>query len=275
MSHPLSLAFLTLYDCGPVEAIRTAGETGYDLIGLRLLPAAPTEAPYGLMTDPVVLKEAQAALRDTGIKVADIEIARLKPETDVREFERFLENGAALGARNILVAGDDPDHARLTQTYGAFCQLAEQYGMTADLEFMPWTKVPDLKSALKIVEGAEQDNGAILVDALHFDRSQTTLEEVRGLPRSRMNYVQLCDGPSEYGRSDEELIYIARGGRLMPGDGGIDCVSLVKAIPDGVPISLEIPNHDFVRGMTPKERAALALNKAKEIITQAGRSTGQ
>ena len=39
MAHPLSLAFLTVFDAGPVEAVRIAAETGYDRVGLRFLPA--------------------------------------------------------------------------------------------------------------------------------------------------------------------------------------------------------------------------------------------
>ena len=52
MPHKLSLAFLTLFDCGPVETIRIAAETGFDMVGLRLLPAAPGEDDYPLLTIP-------------------------------------------------------------------------------------------------------------------------------------------------------------------------------------------------------------------------------
>ena len=33
--HPLSLAFLTVADVGPVEAVHVAAETGYQKIGFR------------------------------------------------------------------------------------------------------------------------------------------------------------------------------------------------------------------------------------------------
>ena len=45
MGHRYSLAFLTIFDLGPVEAVRVAAETGYDLVGLRLLPAAARASP--------------------------------------------------------------------------------------------------------------------------------------------------------------------------------------------------------------------------------------
>lgn len=272
MAHPLSLAFLTLFDCGPVDAIRIAGETGYDMVGLRLLPAAPGEPPYPLMTDPAVLRAAVAALKESGVSVGDVEIARLKPETKARDFEPFLAHAAALGARHVLVAGDDPDHARLTQTFGDFCRLSRGYGLTADLEFMPWTSVPDIASALAIVEAAGEANGGVLVDALHLDRSKGDADAVRALPPGLVNYVQFCDGLAAYDPSDAGLIHIARAARLMPGDGDIDLVGMARAIPDGVTISVEVPNHELAQRLGPRERARLGLETTRRVLAAAGRA---
>jgi len=272
MSHKLSLAFLTLFDCGPVEAIRIAAETGYDMVGLRLLPAAPGEAPHALMTDKAVQREAKAALADTGISVSDVDIVSLMPETRASDFERFCANAAELGARHVLVAGDDPDHARFTANFAAFCRLARTHGLTADLEFMPWRMVRDLATARAIVEAAGEDNGGILVDALHLDRSKGTLDQVRALPRAMINYVQFCDGLADYDPSDEGLVHVARQARLMPGEGDIDLVGLAGAIPDDVIVSLEIPNHELARTLGPKERAAAAMAATRRVLAAAGRA---
>lgn len=269
MAHRLSLAFLTVAGCSPAEAVRIAAETGYDMIGFRLLPSG-TEAPYPLMHDAGVLNETLAALKDTGIEVGDVEIARLKPQTPVSGFESFLERAARLGARHILVAGDDPDHARLTASFSAFCQLCHGYGLTADLEFMPWTPVSDLATARRIVEGAAQPNGGVLIDALHFDRSASSLQQVRDLPRNLIHYVQFCDGPPDYDPGDEELIRIARTARLLPGEGNIDCVSLARAIPKDVTISIEIPNLERARQLAPKEWASAAIAATRHVLMSAG-----
>ena len=66
------------------------------------------------MTDDAVLAETAAALKDTGVGVADVEIVRLKAETDVADFTPFFARAERLGAKNVLVAGDDPEEARLT-----------------------------------------------------------------------------------------------------------------------------------------------------------------
>jgi sugar phosphate isomerase/epimerase len=272
MARKLSLAFFTLFDCGPVDMIRVAAETGYDMVGLRLLPPVQGEAPYPLMRDAGVRRETLAALKETGIAVCDVEIVRLKPETKTEEFERFLEIAAELGARHVLVVDDDPDASRFIDSFAALCRLSRPYGLTADLEFMPWTKAPDLRSARAFVEKADEPNGGVLIDALHFDRSKSTLEEVLALPRHLVHYAQFCDGPLGYDPSDEALLRVARGERLFPGEGGIDCVSLAKAIPEDIVISLEAPNRELAKTVGPKDRAKIGIAALRRTLASAGRT---
>ncbi|MBD1549408.1 sugar phosphate isomerase/epimerase family protein [Roseibium aggregatum] len=266
MTHPYSLAFLTTSEVGPAEAVHIAAETGYDLVGLRFLPAAPgSEADYPVMTDPAVQREVAQALAETGVKLADIEIARLGPETDIASFEAFCALGQRFSARHVLVAGDDPEPARLTETFGRFCELAKLHGLTADLEFMPWTAVKTIADARRIVESAGHENGGVLIDALHFDRCGSTLDEVRSLPHKMLNYAQLCDGPAPYDPSDQGMIQIARAERLLPGEGGIDLVGLVRALPEGIPLSIEVPRLHLVGKVSARDRAHQALEAAKAI----------
>ncbi len=272
MAHDYSLAFLTTSDIGPAEAVHVAAEAGYQMVGLRFLPAAPgNEDAYPVMTDASVQQNVADALNETGIKLADIEIARLKAGTDVSSFEEFCALGQRFSARHVLVAGDDPEHDRLTDTFGRFCELAQEYGLTADLEFMPWTAVKTVADALKIVESAGQENGGVLVDALHFDRSGSTLAEVAALPRHRLNYAQLCDGPVPYDSSDAGMIHIARAERMLPGEGGIDLESLVRALPEDITLSVEVPRLHLNGILSPLVRAKLALEAAINVVASASR----
>lgn len=265
MTHPFSLAFLTTFDVGPVEAVQIAAKAGYDMVGLRFLPAAPNEIVHPVMTDQALQREVSAALTDTGVQLADIEIIRLKPDTKVADLESFCALGQRLGARNVLVAGDDPDHDRMIQNFGKFAELAGSYGLTADLEFMPWTSVKNLRDAQKIVDAAGAPNGGVLIDALHFDRSDSSLDEIRSLPTSRIHYVQLCDGSVPYDPSDAGLIEIARGARLLPGDGGIDLRAIVSLLSPDTPLSVEIPNHQRAKTASPLLRAKEALAACKAL----------
>lgn len=271
--HPLSLAFLTTFDVGPVEAVRVAAATGYQMVGLRILPSASSgEADYPLLTDDRLLSEVNAALADTGIAVADVEIVRLKPENDWNLFARFAERCEALGARHVLVAGDDAERGRLTENFARFCDLAASHRLTADLEFMPWTQVPDLTVALDVVRQAGRANGGVLVDALHYDRSNTTLEQIAALPHVHVNYVQLCDGRHPYDPSDEELIRVARGERLFPGMGDIDLIGLARIVPDRVTISVEVPHRALAAKIDAIGRAAMGHAATMAVLRAADRS---
>ena len=273
MAHLLSLAFLTVMDAGPVEAVRIAAATGYHMVGLRALPAAAAgEGPYPLLTDDGLLEEVKAALGETGVRLGDMEIIRLKEATDVASFAPLLERTAFLGGRHLLVAGDDTDEARLTGNFAVLCELAARYDLTADLEFMPWTAVKTLADARRVVEAAAHPNGGVLIDGLHFDRAKSTLDEIRALPRERINYVQVCDGPVPYDPSDEGMIFIARNGRMLPGDGGIDLESMIRAVPDDVTISVEIPLVELARTVGPMERARMAREATVRLLEKAGRS---
>src|SRR3981189_2609389 len=180
-----SLAALTRLDLAPPGWIDVAAACGYQQVGLRLLPAMPGGVAYPLMEDEAGLKETLARLDATGITVADLEVVALRPETQIAAFSAFFETGARLGARHILVAAYDPDLGRFRDRYAAFCEAAAPYGLTADLEFMPWSYVPDLATANKIVTEVAQANAGVLVDALHFDRSKSSVAELGNIPTHR------------------------------------------------------------------------------------------
>ncbi|WP_298285502.1 sugar phosphate isomerase/epimerase [Acidocella sp.] len=266
-----SLAHLTVLDLAPPEMIETAHQAGYTHAGLRLLPAAPGGQAYDLMTDAALLRETRARSAATGVEVFDLEIIRLGPGFALDAVLPFLDTGAELGARAVLVAGDDPDFARLTANYAAFCTAAAARGLTADIEFMPWTEVPDLATAQRLVTAAGTPaNAGILVDALHYARSPGGPEAVAALPGACLHYAQICDAPKAMPPTREELIHDARTNRLPPGEGGIDLVTLLRALPPGLPLSVEIPNHRRAPARGPLGWAADCLRAAKTIAEQAG-----
>lgn len=263
----MSLAALTVLELSPPEMVEVAARAGYSHIGLRLEPATPEEHHFPLVRDADLRRQTAERLRDTGIKVLDVEILRLKPDTRVSDFEALFAVGAEFGASELLVAGNDPDEQRLTDNFAALCDLAAHYGLHPHLEFMPWTDAKDLTQAMRIVENAGRDNGCVLVDAFHFDRSASRLEDVRRLPASRMRYAQLCDvaGP----RPDDmaEILRQARNERRFPGDGDCDLQGLLRSLPADLPLSLEIPTRQLLeQGVGALQRAQWALQKAHNVL---------
>jgi len=239
-----SLAQLTVLSLGPPEIVAVAAQAGYSHAGIRLLPAAPGGTAYPLMNDAAQLRETLAVLRDTGVQVFDLEIIRLGERFEAGDYRAFFEVGQQLGAKAVLVGCDDPDPARLAQSYAALCEAARPYGLTADVEFMPWTAVRNAADAVAVVEAAGRPaNAGILVDGIHFGRLHTTLDEIRALPREWLHYAQMCDAVAGTDFSDADLIHTARCERLLPGEGTVDLKGLFEALPADLPVSVEIP-HD-------------------------------
>lgn len=264
----LSLAYLTYAPLPPPDAVALAADLGYGAVGVRALPVAPGAAFDPLIEDPHLLRETVARCRDTGVAVYDVEIVRLGPDFDPERVRPFLETCEALGARAVLVAGDDPEEARLTASFAAFCAAAAGHGITGDLEFMPWTTVPDARTAHRIVAAARQPNGRVLVDTLHAGRSATTLADIAALPAALLGYAQICDAPAAVPTTDAGLIHTAREARLIPGEGGIDLVGILAQLPPDLAVSVEIPNAEGLAAHGPREWARRARDATRDILAR-------
>lgn len=264
MSRVYSLAYLSSHRCTPAEAIRIAAQTGYSFVGLRLWPNAPGAPQQHLLDQPQALRETLAAQRDTGVGVFDLEIIRIGESFDPHTWDALYDAGAALKAKAILVAGDDTNEERLTNHYARLCEVMATFGITADLEFMPWTAVKDAKSALRIVQNAGSPaNAGVLVDALHFGRSTTTLEDIRAIPRELLHYAQICDAQAGLNFTTEQMIHTARCQRFLAGDGTIDVKGLFDALPADLPVSVEVVNFDREAQTSPQDWAAECLARSR------------
>ena len=263
MSRPIALAALTVLELAPPDQVSCAADSGYGYVGLRLLAATAEEVQRPMVGDTPLVRETARRLADTGVRALDIEIFRLKPDTDVRSYRAALETGARLGAREALVAGNDPDESRLVDSFAAFCDIAAEYGIGGNLEPMPWTDVRNFAQAARIVERVARDNAGVLIDPIHFDRGDSRADEIPKVPAGRLRYVQLCDAPAERPRDTATLLHQARAERLMPGDGGLDLRGILRAVPRGLPISVEIPMQELARTVPAVERARRMLGKTR------------
>ncbi|HEY2757086.1 MAG TPA: TIM barrel protein [Pseudolabrys sp.] len=264
-----SLAALTALDLPPPQLIDVAHACGFEQVGLRLLAATPGGTAYPLMEDRQQMRETKAHLAATGVSVADLEVVAFRPDTVVASFEAFMEAGRELGAKHTLVAAYDPDLDRFSDRFVEYCALAERFGLTADLEFMPWTFVPDMPSASRIIAMAQSPAAGILIDALHFDRSGSRLEDLSRIPQSRLHYWQICDAPAERPTTIEAMIHAAREERMFPGEGGIDLVGLAKAMPTDITISIEVPTATLAKTVDAETRARRALRGSRAVIAAA------
>lgn len=266
MTTAFSLAHLTVVGLAPPEMIRVAARTGYSTVGLRLIRVTDTTPGYPLMDDPAMMRDTRAAMAETGVSVLDIEFVRITPEFDVAALEPFLAAGAELGARHVIAAPYDPDLSRLADRLGALAERAAAYGLGAVLEFFPWTAVPDLGAAIALVAATGRPEVGILVDTLHFDRSNSRLEDLERLPPARLPFVHVCDAPVQGSYTTEELLHAGRAERLPPGEGGIDIGRILAAMPPGIPVALEVPMTALTAVEGPEAVAARAIGAARRVL---------
>jgi len=252
----LSLAYLTVNGAKPVDHLEAAAAGGFDAAGLRIVALSHLNIDYGVIGNRERIREINRARERTGVQVFDIEVFTLGEKTDVAQLMPALETSAEIGASFVQAVSEDPDAARAAATFAALCDAASGFGLSVSLEFMRFRTLRTLQDTLALLEAAGRPNSGVLVDALHLARSGGSAAAVATVPRERVAYMQLCDAPAQAPPIDH-LAHEARTERRMPGDGDLPLEDLFDALPDDVPISVEVPRSSDV-DRSAKERAVLA-----------------
>lgn len=266
-----SLAHLTLIGCTPPELVYIAARAGYDAVSPRFIPI---RVPGEFVQSPVDRSQVRAtrtALATTGLKVTDIELARITEDVDPRTFCRSLEIGGELGARRMVMSAwtksrDDRDF--LIDVYSETCELAAPYGITVDLEFPTFSRLRTLDEALDIVRAADQPNGGILVDTLYLHLSRVDIGELLHVPSSLLHLLHVSDCLPGIADTRAGMIQLARDARLYPGEGWIDFPGIIERMPT-VDYSIELPNHSRLAELGYEEHARRCLQHAKRTFGKA------
>lgn len=266
---PLSLSYYTVPELSPPEAVHAAADAGFRFVGLRLLHGQPRDGAAPLMLDAALRRATEVALAARGLGALDASGARLVPTTIVDDFDPFLGTAAAMGARHVLATVDDPELARAAERMGRLCERAARLGLTVDLEFVPWMSVPSVAAAARFVASVGHPALGIAVDALHVHRSGSRAADIAAVARERLRYLQLCDAPAAAPGDRDGLIAEATKERLMPGDGAVDLVGLLRAMPRDIPIALEIPMANATRTTTAPERLRRAVTATRRVLALA------
>jgi sugar phosphate isomerase/epimerase len=237
-----SLSHLTLLRQSPPALAELAARVGYDFVGLRVMPLnLPGEPIHSLVTDAGLRRRTRAALESSGVKVLDVELARILPDNDVGRYLPALECAAELGARHVLSSAWCADRNFVRDQFCRLCELARPLNLTVDFEFVTFAAYATLDDAVELLRGSGCPNAGLAVDTLHFARSGHRPEELDGLPTGWFHYAQICDGPFEYSLEQTELKFVAREGRWYVGEGGVGVADIVGHMPN-IPYSIELPN---------------------------------
>lgn len=262
------MAYLTVRGCEPAEMAYIASRTGYDYISLRLIPMGiPGESAY-LPEDRAMISRAKTALKETGIKVLDIELARILDDFDPRSYLPAFEVAAELGAKHVISSAwttQKRDRAFIVDRFSEICDLAKPFDLTVNLEFPTFSRLTNLKEAADIVRAANRTNGGILIDSLYFHYSRIQLAELEQIPREYLNFMHICDTSENIPTIGPDMISVAREERLYVGEGCIDFSALLSQLPL-MPYSIELPNKKRLDELGFEGHARRCLETAKKAL---------
>jgi sugar phosphate isomerase/epimerase len=159
---------------------------------------------------------------------------------------------------------------RVVERFARVCDAAAEHGTRVAFEFLPWTGVADLGTAVDVVQAAGRPNGGVVLDAWHYFRGRPDEARLRSLAAGDVVAVQLDDADAEVvGPLFEDTMFRRR----LPGEGTFDLVGLIQTL-DGigvdVPYSVEIMS--TVEQARPVEEAARRAHDAAAGVLAAART---
>jgi sugar phosphate isomerase/epimerase len=205
------------------EAASAAGLRGSSFWGFHLQALADHVGGWDALT---------SLLERLGLPVRAVEAAFAWPAGD-EEATRAEAAGLAdlarrSGAGIVAAVCMDPalpDDDTARAGLAIVVEEARAAGARVALEFLPWSGIPDLATAWRLVEPLGPDAG-ILLDSWHWYRQPggPATELLASIPGERIPYVQVCDAAPAAG---PDLMAEAMSARLVPGEGVVDFSELV------------------------------------------------
>ncbi|HWO73928.1 MAG TPA: sugar phosphate isomerase/epimerase family protein [Dehalococcoidia bacterium] len=282
--HGLAVSYWTLAGVLPddgkpsrwklAERVAAAAHAGFTGVGL-------THADYQVLSDRGYSDDDMFSILESyEVHVVELEFLSGWSSDDpaVREQARKAETrlyevADALGGLNLNVgcsepAGQLPPLEAVAERLAAICDRAKAHGLRVAVEFMPWTAIPDVATAWRIVEAAGRPNAGILLDAWHYFRGAADPAQLRAVPPEKIMAVQLNDGSASLVGTVQQD---ARRRRRLPGQGDFDLTGLVRLLDEmgvNAPYAVEVMSEDLA-AMDVEQAAAAAFGAASAVLEKA------
>jgi sugar phosphate isomerase/epimerase len=267
---PLVVSSYTLgTDVGFEDRVRAAAAAGYEGIGLRAENYWDAQSA-GLDDD--AMREIAA---EHSVPILEVEYItawgtgedRNQAQQDKEQAVFHMARAFGVHHLNTGLLEKLPLDV-ITEAFGELCDRAGG-DLTLALEFMPYSGVPDLATAWRILDDAGRANSALIVDVWHWARAGMTRADLDPVPADRIIALQLCDvleHPMQPPRAE------SLGHRLPPGQGWGDAVGVVRALRDkgAQPrvVTAEVISDDLVsHGVDNAARTT--ADAAREVLTAA------
>ncbi len=227
--------------------------------------------------------DLRSMVDDHGLAVAELDPAwwwtpgardvHIPPEVDPVDVFRYDEDellriAELFGARSINAAdvlGGNWSREEGAAGFAALCDRAAAHGLLVHLEWLAWSKVPDLETALEIVRLADRPNGGLNVDMWHCARTGTTPAQLGALPGALVLAVQIDDGPT---LAEDDLVDATLHHRRLPGEGEFDLVGYLgalRAADSRAPMGVEVFS-DELHALGCDAAARLAADATRRLL---------
>ncbi len=211
------------------ERIAAAARSGFEEMSFWLMSLDEARQELGS------LEAVKAVLDQHGIRASSLEFltawAQPEGDTHLQELEVMLAAVEVFDPDVVMTGCMDAafqDEAAAVARLREQCREASSYRFKIALEFLPWTAIPDIPSARRIVEAVGQDNLGYVIDTWHFARAGADYDALAAIPGDKIHMVQTSDMRAD---ADDDTIVETLGHRVAPGEG-VDWPRLTSILSD-------------------------------------------
>lgn len=277
----LELNWGTVRGCSFPEVFEVADRTGYRQVTVNLAQHAAAVEQAGSTAELVArVRACQATIGylDGGIVLPGMSA---DPDAFARSQDtvfRFVGTYEVPVVNVHHYGGSGVEFGELVDAVGSVARRAATDGVALVAEFIPGTGIPDLTTAVALVEAVGADNLSILFDSWHHWRSGGRLSDLETLRPGLIGAVQLSDMPADRidtwlpgdpGAADRNArLYVPMTGRLLPGEGVLplrEVISWLRTTAPGVALGAEVFSTDL-DAMDPDDAAETVAASFRELL---------
>ncbi len=197
------------------------------------------------------LKEMKHILDDSRIEHVELEFlsdwfldGEAKKKSDIQKV-KLLEASQFLEAKHVKV-GDFLQQRtpmdKMIESFAALCADAAEYGARIGFEVMPFSVIDSLEDTLTMLEGADADNGGVILDLWHIVKLGIPYEQAAAIPPRFLTSIEINDGYLETPEG-MDLVTETTQHRKFCGEGEFDVKGFMQQMWDAGyngPVGIEV-----------------------------------